>query len=270
MIRLFISLILITWFAASDVFAQRNRAQQVQQVQQATFVTIGDDGIIRLPQQNDAAGIAARNAFEAAQRIITAPPTQSFSFMQPTGDEQKSLFQQAIDTLQSLLVFVNPPEVGPADPAAFVDPTVTAVTEEPAFVPNAFVNAHYLLGMGLIHLNMTNRSDLFGAEEVANLGQAVITYFEGFIQNGVGENSAFVHSLLAGFYLSSRNDLRNAMISIDRCIVLEPREPLHHVVRAQILHRGGYLDAACEALKQARELGDTDVAPNLMRSWRCP
>jgi tetratricopeptide (TPR) repeat protein len=264
MIRLFISFILITWFATSDVFAQRNRPQQVQQI---TSATMGEDGIVRLPQQNDAAGIVARNVLDASQRIIN-PPAQEFSFMQPTEEEQKARFQQALDTLQSLLVFVNPPETEIAEPTAVEEPTETKIVED--FVPNAFVNAHYLLGMGLTYLSMTGHPDLFTSEERAEFEQAVVTYFEGFIQNGVGENSALVHSLLASLYLWNLNDPRKALMNIDRCIVLEPREPSHHIVRAQILHREGYLEAACQSLRQARQLGNTDIAVNLMQVWGCP
>ena len=264
MIRLFISFILITWFATSDVFAQRNRPQQVQQI---TSATMGEDGIVRLPQQNDAAGIVARNVLDASQRIIN-PPAQEFSFMQPTEEEQRAWFQQALDTLQSLLVFVNPPEEEIADPTAIAEPIETRIVEE--FVPNAFVNAHYLLGMGVFYLNMMERTDLFSLEEREGLFQTVATYFDRFVQNGVGENSAFIHSFLANFYLWHQNDPRKALTSIDRCIVLEPREPSHHIVRAHILHREGYLEAACQSLRQARQLGNTDIAVSLMQAWGCP
>ena len=65
------------------------------------------------------------------------------------------------------------------------------------------------------------------------------------------------------------SDSRNAMINIERCIVLEPREPFNHIIRAQILQKEGYLEAACDALKQARQLGETETTRTQMEAWGC-
>jgi len=254
----------IAWFATSDVFAQRGR-QPVQSQPQVTSATVIEENgvqIIRLPLRNDPTGITARQTFEAAQRLIN-PPIPSFGFMQPTDEERREWFQQALDTLQTLLVFINPPnEVGAA-----VSPEDLPQT---SFVPDAFVNAHYLLGMGWVYLNMVKFPDLYNSIEAADFPRKAAGYYEAFVRNGVGTNSVIVYAALASLYFEQLNDSRNAMINIDRCIALEPREPFNHITRAQILQREGYLEAACEALKQAHQLGETEMTSTIMQSWGCP
>jgi len=264
MIRIFITFMVLAWFATSDVFAQRGRQPVLPSQATTSFAVVEENGvpIIRLPQQNDPAGITAGQTFDAAQRLIN-PPIPPFGFMQPTDEERIEWFQQAVDTLQTLLVFVNPPN----------EVEVVMLSEDlpqTPFVPDAFVNAHYLLGMGWAYFNMMNHPDLFNPTEAAEFPRKAAGYFEAFIQNGVGENSIFVYDLLANLYLLQLNDSRRAMINIDRCIALDPRSPHHHIVRAQILQREGYLEAACEALKQARQLGETEATRDMMQSWSCP
>jgi len=265
MTRIFITFIFIAWFATADVFAQRNRAQPAPQQQagsSATLVEVDDIAIVRLPQRNDEAGIIARDVLEAAQRIIN-PPIPEFGFMQPTDDERKAWFQQALDTLRTLLVFVNPPEETAEVPVVYGE------EQPPAFVPDAFVNAHYLLGTGWIYFNMMNRQDLFSLGEIADFPQKVAEYFEAFIQNGVAENSAFIHAILSNLYTRYLNDPRKALINIDRAIVLEPRYPFHHISRAMFLQGQGYPEQACASLRRARDLGEREASALLMQEWGC-
>ena len=262
MTRIFITFIFIAWFATSDVFAQRGRPSDQPQVTSARLVEENGVRIMRLPQRNDPAGIKARQIFEAAQHIIN-PPIEPFSFMQPTDDERKAWFQQAIDTFQTLLVFINPPNEAEIEASPETSPRAP-------FVPDAFVNAHYLLGKAWVYLNMMSFPDLYSSLEVAEFPKKAADYFEAFIQNGIAENSVLVYSNLANLYFSHLNDPRRAFINIDRCIALEPRDPFNHITRAQILQKEGYLEAACESLKEARRLGETEMTSNLMESWSCP
>jgi len=267
MTRILITFILVAFFATADIFAQRGGRQAEPQTQAATNATVVElDGILiaNLPLRNDEAGIAARNILQAAQSLIS-PEVSEFAFMQPSLEEQRAWFQQAIDTLQTLLVFVNPP-AGEAE----MSPEILPYGEEPPapFVPDAFVNAHYLLGMGIIYFNMMNREDLFGPEKMIDLNRSVATYFEKFAQNGIGA-SAFVHSFLATFYLWIEPDPRRALTNIDQAIALEPRYAFHHITRAQILQGQGYLEQACASLRRASQLGET-MADGMIQSWVCP
>jgi len=268
--KLTILIALISWFAVSYTFAQRGARPQAQP-QTASAVIVEENGIpfIRFPQQNDEAGITARNVLEAAQRIISpqaiaSPPDAEFSFMQATEDDRKALFQQAIDTLQTLLVFINPPKEEEVQVALAYDQLDAQV----AFVPNAFVNAHYLLGMAWTYLTMAGVFDLFSMEETADFTKKAIEYFEAFIQNGVAGNAPFVYAILGNAYFQ-QDDPRRALISIDRAIALEPREPFHQITRARILQGQGYLEQACASLQRARDLGEREASVNMMQEFGC-
>jgi len=117
MVKIITSFVLVVCVASSTVFAQRGSGQQPRQAALTTASqSIGQDGFIRLPTRNDSVAVAARHAFNAAQRII-APPTSTnpFRLTQPNLQERQAQWQQALDTINTLLVFIEPPSEEPQE-----------------------------------------------------------------------------------------------------------------------------------------------------------
>jgi len=212
-------------------------------------VTMNDEtGIISITERNDPTGIAARNALSAAQLILTEPRVEGF-FVEPLSPEEdrKDRWQRATDTLQSLQTSIN----------------------------DAFVNAHFLLGMALVYSDQMNSPMLTTDEQRAEATQNTVNMLNAFIENGVAANSTFVYMTLGNIYWWNLNNPRRALELFDQCIAINPNEPGYHMMRAQLLFiAGGYTNAACEGLRRALELERDpemiEMINEMITQWECP
>jgi hypothetical protein len=307
--KFYILFVIVACAVFPTVFAQHGSAQQPLQTNLTTpSQSTGASGSIRLPTRNDSAAVAAKNAFDAAQRIIVPPPPANpFSFIQLNLQERRENWQQALDTINTLLVFIEPPSEDPQKkpPEKLPDMEISeqpdavneqpdAVNEQPDTVneppdaineqqdttskqadtvptPPEFVPDALIKAYYLLGKALIYQdmvmSGLFNRIATINLARRAVENFEAFVQNGVG-NTTVVFPMLSALYSNPLNEPFRALRWINRGITAEPRNAFFHIKRSQLLRDMGRPMEACESLRQARDFGET-TATTLMQLHGC-
>ena len=263
--KIIVTLVLISCLSSST-FAQRGSRQQPQQTSDAL---VGERGLIALPTRNDASGIAAKNAFGAVQNILYASVVSNpFNVTQPTKEERQIQWQRALDTIETLAVFVNPSAEAESPAVPEVQSGEQPDVQPNVFTPDPLVSAHYFLGKGMIYQEKVS-SRLFTQDSATIFAKLAVDNFNAFIQTGAVQNSSFVYGWLPSLYFDFLNDPNNALLYLNKDIAVHPRNTFLFVTKSRILLSLGRTAEACETLKQANALGEEPVVIGMMRSIGC-
>jgi tetratricopeptide (TPR) repeat protein len=260
----------------SSVFAQQRRASRQEQSQStvasqsATSFPIGADSKIVLPTRNDSIGIILRRRFNAAQDILDSPFAQnrglsSFGGFNEVSKETRLItWQQALDTMETLARFLEPPIVSK-------DSLDTQSEDIPLpasdFVPDRLVQTYHFMGKGIIYNNMV-MSRMFDKDSAAIFAQLAVDNFEGFIQYGVGPTS-IVYDAIINIYLNFLNDSQKTLMYINASLAVDPNQDFLYVRKAHVLRDMGRINEACDAMKRALSR-NPHLIPDSMRLPNCP